>query len=144
MSELFCREATVDDPLGKGRKDITLGIDNRYIEAFQAIYASHDQMQMVAALDGEIMGCMQLSLPPAFRFTARGGDGLKAPALLRNDAVKVWADSMSHGLPSYSKNATADSCNSTPTSPALTPCFSMNRSALKAPTKASNYRSRAL
>lgn len=79
MSELLCREATLDDlphiialladdTLGKGREDITSGVDDRYISAFRAIDDSPDQMQTVAVLDGEVAGCMQLSFLPGLSF----------------------------------------------------------------------------
>jgi ribosomal protein S18 acetylase RimI-like enzyme len=79
MSDLLCREATLDDlpaiialladdKLGKAREDIESGVDDRYINAFQAIDANPDQMQTVAVLDGEVAGCMQLSFLPGLSF----------------------------------------------------------------------------
>ena len=85
MSGLTFRAATADDlpaivalldddAQSKGREDASLPLDPRYIAAFEAISADPNQMQIVAELDGEVVGTMQLSFLPgiAFRGSWRG------------------------------------------------------------------------
>lgn len=60
-----------DDEHSKGREDPSLPLDQRYFAAFEAIAADPNQMQVVAELDGEVVGTMQLSFLPGIAF--RGG-----------------------------------------------------------------------
>lgn len=60
-----------DDEQSKGREDASLPLDQRYIAAFEAIDADPNQMQIVAELDGAVVGTMQLSFLPGIAF--RGG-----------------------------------------------------------------------
>ena len=60
-----------DDELSKGREDASLPLDPRYLASFEAIDADPNQMQVVADLDGEVVGTMQLSFLPGIAF--RGG-----------------------------------------------------------------------
>lgn len=63
-----------DDAQTKGREDPRLPLDQRYIAAFEAIDADPNQLQVVAELDGRLVGTMQLSFLPgiAFRGSWRG------------------------------------------------------------------------
>ena len=85
MSDIIFREATAadlpaivalldDDDLSRGREDASLPLDPRYLAAFEAITADPNQMQIVADLDGKVVGTMQLSFLAgiAFRGSWRG------------------------------------------------------------------------
>ena len=60
-----------DDDLSRGREDASLPLDPRYIAALEAISADPNQMQVVADLDGRVVGTMQLSFLAGIAF--RGG-----------------------------------------------------------------------
>jgi GNAT superfamily N-acetyltransferase len=60
-----------DDEQSKGREDASLPLDPRYLAAFEAIRADPNQRQIVADLDGKLVGTMQLSFLPGIAF--RGG-----------------------------------------------------------------------
>ncbi len=53
-----------DDELGQQREDASLPLNSRYIEAFSAIGADHNQILAVVELNGELAGCLQLTLIP--------------------------------------------------------------------------------
>jgi GNAT superfamily N-acetyltransferase len=53
-----------DDILGKDREDSSTPPNPRYVSALQAIIADPNQMQVVAELNGELVGTMQLSFIP--------------------------------------------------------------------------------
>lgn len=53
-----------DDILGKDREDSRTPPNPRYVSALQAIIADPNQMQVVAELNGELVGTMQLSFIP--------------------------------------------------------------------------------
>ncbi|MCS4243375.1 GNAT superfamily N-acetyltransferase [Rhizobium sp. BIGb0125] len=53
-----------DDILGKDREDNSTPPNPRYVSALQAIIADPNQMQVVAELNGELVGTMQLSFIP--------------------------------------------------------------------------------
>lgn len=53
-----------DDILGKDREDSSTPPNPRYVSALQAIMADPNQIQVVAELDGELVGTMQLSFIP--------------------------------------------------------------------------------
>lgn len=57
-----------DDRLGAVREDASLPLDERYIQAFDAIERDPNQLQAVAELEGHIVGCLQLSFIPGLSF----------------------------------------------------------------------------
>ncbi|MDF1737316.1 MAG: GNAT family N-acetyltransferase [Minwuia sp.] len=57
-----------DDRLGAVREAPGLPLDDRYIQAFDAIESDPNQMQVVAELDGHVVGCLQLSFIPGLSF----------------------------------------------------------------------------
>jgi GNAT superfamily N-acetyltransferase len=58
-----------DDILGKDREDSSTPPNPRYVSALQAIIADPNQMQVVAELNGELVGTMQLSFIPGIART---------------------------------------------------------------------------
>ena len=75
MTELTFRAARIedlpaiiamlaDDILGKDREDNSTPPNPRYVSALQAIIADPNQMQVVAELNDELVGTMQLSFIP--------------------------------------------------------------------------------
>ena len=101
MSGIIFREATAadlpaivalldDDDLSRGREDASLPLDPRYLAAFEAITADPNQMQVVADLDGRVVGTMQLSFLAgiAFRGSWRG----------QIEAVRIARDLRGQGL----------------------------------------------
>ena len=101
MSEVIFREATAadlpaivalldDDELSRGREDASLPLDPRYLAAFEAISADPNQLQIVADLDGRVVGTMQLSFLAgiAFRGSWRG----------QIEAVRIARDLRGQGL----------------------------------------------
>lgn len=58
-----------DDRLGAVREDASLPLDERYIQAFDAIERDPNQLQAVAELEGRVVGCLQLSFIPGLSFT---------------------------------------------------------------------------
>ncbi|GJL88225.1 MAG: acetyltransferase [Minwuia thermotolerans] len=57
-----------DDRLGAVREDASLPLDERYIQAFDAIERDPNQLQAVAELEGHVVGCLQLSFIPGLSF----------------------------------------------------------------------------
>jgi GNAT superfamily N-acetyltransferase len=53
-----------DDVLGQQREDASSPTNQRYVDAFEAILADANQLQVVAILDGEVIGTMQLTFIP--------------------------------------------------------------------------------
>ena len=53
-----------DDVLGQQREDASSPTNPRYVDAFQAILADANQLQLVATLNGEVIGTMQLTFIP--------------------------------------------------------------------------------
>lgn len=53
-----------DDELGKAREDLSKPLAAPYIAAFEAIDASPNELLAVAEIDGEIVGCLQISFMP--------------------------------------------------------------------------------
>lgn len=53
-----------DDDLGKAREDLSEPLAASYVEAFEAIDASPNELLAVAEMDGEIVGCLQISFMP--------------------------------------------------------------------------------
>ena len=79
-----------DDEQSKGREDASLPLDPRYLAAFEAIERDPNQMQIVAELDGAVVGTMQLSFLPGIAF--RGGWRGQI------EAVRVASDLRSRGI----------------------------------------------
>lgn len=101
MSDILFRDATADDlptivalladdELGKAREDASLPLDPRYLAAFEAIAADPNQRQIVADLDGRVVGTMQLSFLPGI--ASRGGWRGQI------EAVRIASDLRSQGL----------------------------------------------
>ena len=57
-----------EDTLGEKREDPSLPLDPGYIAAFETIAANPDQRQIVAELDGKVIGTMQLTFIPGIAF----------------------------------------------------------------------------
>jgi ribosomal protein S18 acetylase RimI-like enzyme len=53
-----------DDALGKAREDPGPPINRAYLEAFAAIQRDENQLFAVAVLEGEVVGCLQLTFIP--------------------------------------------------------------------------------
>ena len=79
-----------DDALSLGREDASLPLDPRYAAALERILADPNQEQVVAELDGRIIGTMQLTFVPgiAFRGAWRG----------IIEAVRIASDLRGQGL----------------------------------------------
>lgn len=101
MSDVIFRTATADDlpaivalldddDLSRGREDASLPLDPRYLAAFEAIEADPNQMQIVAELDGRVVGTMQVSFLPGIAF--RGGWRGQI------EAVRIASDLRGRGL----------------------------------------------
>lgn len=64
-------ELLADDALGKGREAFGDAVDPAYLLAFEAIDRDPNNRLIVADVDGEIVGCMQLTAIPHLTF--KGG-----------------------------------------------------------------------
>ncbi|WP_426413489.1 GNAT family N-acetyltransferase [Bradyrhizobium ganzhouense] len=53
-----------DDALGQQREDASSPTNTKYVDAFQAILADANQLQMVATGNDEVIGTLQLSFIP--------------------------------------------------------------------------------
>jgi GNAT superfamily N-acetyltransferase len=53
-----------DDVLGRQREDASSPTNPKYLDAFQAILADANQLQMVATVNDEVIGTLQLSFIP--------------------------------------------------------------------------------
>ncbi len=53
-----------DDDLGKAREDLSEPLAASYVEAFEAIDASPNELLAVAETNGRIVGCLQISFMP--------------------------------------------------------------------------------
>ncbi|KJC52362.1 GNAT family N-acetyltransferase [Bradyrhizobium sp. LTSP857] len=53
-----------DDALGQQREDASSPINPKYVDAFQAILADANQLQLVATVNDEVIGTLQLSFIP--------------------------------------------------------------------------------
>ena len=80
MMDLSCREATKsdlptlvhmlgDDSLGSTREDLSTPINRKYIEAFNHIESDPNNELIVAMLDEEIVGMVQLTFIPYLTHT---------------------------------------------------------------------------
>ena len=59
-----------DDPIGRGRENLSPQLDNSYREAFAAIERDPNQLLAVAERSGDVIGVLQLSFIPGL--TRRG------------------------------------------------------------------------
>jgi len=75
MGNIAIRQATLsdlpgiiallaDDELGRQREDASVPLNAAYLNAFQTIAADPNQLLMVAAEDGELVGTLQLTFLP--------------------------------------------------------------------------------
>ena len=79
-----------EDTLGEKREDPSLPLDPRYETAFRAIDANADQCQIVAELDGRVVGTMQLTFIPgiAFKGAWRGQiEAVRVASALRGGGI---------------------------------------------------------
>lgn len=58
-----------DDVLGQQREDASSPPNQKYVDAFRAILADPNQLQMVATADDAVIGTMQLSFIPGLART---------------------------------------------------------------------------
>ena len=77
-----------DDMLGAGRETGT--VDPAYLAAFRAIQAEPNCRELVAVLDGRIVGCFQLNLIP--------GLGRKGSWRAQIESVRVAAERRNAGI----------------------------------------------
>ncbi|MBC2777379.1 GNAT family N-acetyltransferase [Parasphingopyxis marina] len=79
-----------DDEHSSGREDPSLPLDPRYAQAFDAIDADPDQLLVIAEIEGQPVGTLQLSFLPgiAFRGAWRG----------HVEAVRVASDRRGEGV----------------------------------------------
>jgi ribosomal protein S18 acetylase RimI-like enzyme len=79
-----------DDILGQQREDATSPPNLRYVDAFQAILTDPNQLQMVATLNDEVIGTLQLTFIPGLARTGawRGQiEGVRIAATHRRSGV---------------------------------------------------------
>lgn len=62
-------ELLADDDIGQTREVVGTPLDGRYLDAFDAIDGDPNQLLAVAARDGEVVGCLQLSFIPGLSRT---------------------------------------------------------------------------
>jgi len=79
-----------DDAIGLSRENAALPLDNRYAAAFDAIERDPHQFLAVAARNGKVVGCLQLSFIP----------GLSRLGMLRGqiESVRIASDERGSGL----------------------------------------------
>ena len=80
----------VDDVLGREREDFSDPIPEYYLDAFREIDADPRQQVVVAELEGELVGTLQLSFLP--HLVLRGGERAQI------EAVRVRADKRGVGV----------------------------------------------
>jgi ribosomal protein S18 acetylase RimI-like enzyme len=79
-----------DDILGQQREDATSPPNPKYVDAFQAILADPNQLQMVATSNSEVIGTLQLTFIPGLSRTGawRGQiEGVRIAASHRGSGV---------------------------------------------------------
>ena len=79
-----------EDTLGEKREDASLPLDPAYGRAFRTIAASADQLQIVAELDGAVVGTMQLTFIPGIAFCGawRGQiEAVRVAGVLRGQGI---------------------------------------------------------
>lgn len=94
----------VDDDLGQHREDPSMPPNQKYCDAFSAIYADPNQFLAVAELDGNIAGCLQLTFIP----------GLSRLGMWRGqiESVRVAADCRGGGIGHKMFEWAIDQCRS--------------------------------
>ncbi|MGI9486597.1 MAG: GNAT family N-acetyltransferase [Geminicoccaceae bacterium] len=88
VSEII--ELLADDALGKGREAFGDAVDPAYLKAFEAIDLDPNNRLIVAEVDSEVVGCMQLTLIPHLTF--KGGirmqiEGVRVKGTFRGRGV---------------------------------------------------------
>ena len=83
-------ELLADDTLGKGREAFGDAVDPAYLKAFEAIDRDPNNRLIVADVDGEVVGCMQLTIIPHLTF--KGGirmqiEGVRVKGAFRSRGV---------------------------------------------------------
>ena len=79
-----------DDPLGSTRETLGAELPSAYGKAFEAIDASPDNMLVVAEVDGQIAGTLQLTYIPGLTYT--GSERAQI------EGVRVSSDHRGHGV----------------------------------------------
>jgi GNAT superfamily N-acetyltransferase len=79
-----------DDVLGREREDLSDPLPDYYFDAFREIAADQRQRLIVAELDGQLVGTLQLSFLP--HLVLRGGERAQI------EAVRVRADKRGAGV----------------------------------------------
>ncbi|MFK8016462.1 MAG: GNAT family N-acetyltransferase [Gammaproteobacteria bacterium] len=79
-----------DDALGRTREDASLPVVQCYVDAFDAIELDPNQSLAVVEMDGQCVGCLQLSFIP----------GLSRLGMWRGqiESVRIAASHRGHGL----------------------------------------------
>ena len=79
-----------DDELGQQREDASLPLNRRYTDAFAAMDADPNQILAIVELNGELAGCLQLTLIP----------GLSRLGMWRGqiESVRIAADCRGEGI----------------------------------------------
>ena len=75
-----------DDALGRTREAFDDGLDPAYRQAFDAIQRTPNNRLIVAELDGEVVGCMQLTTIPHLTF--KGGTRLQIEGVRVKETVR--------------------------------------------------------
>ena len=68
-------ELLADDALGKGREAFGDAVDPAYLKAFEAIDRDPNNRLIVGDVDGDVVGCMQLTVIPHLTF--KGGSRMQ-------------------------------------------------------------------
>jgi GNAT superfamily N-acetyltransferase len=80
----------MDDPLGKLREDLSTPINPAYLAAFEAIERDPNQLLVVADVNGDVVGCLQLSFLPGLSHLGmwRGQiEGVRVASSLRGTGI---------------------------------------------------------
>ncbi|MBT2188172.1 GNAT family N-acetyltransferase [Sphingobium nicotianae] len=94
LKSLIIRDATVadlpaivamlaDDALGSVREDASIPLDEGYLRAFEAIDSDPNQQLVIAALDGAIIGTLQLSFLPGLSYRGAWRGQIEAVRIAR-------------------------------------------------------------
>jgi ribosomal protein S18 acetylase RimI-like enzyme len=83
-------ELLADDRLGAAREDLKAPLNSGYMNAFLAIDGDPNQLLVVAEVNGEVVGCLQLTFIP----------GLSSKGALRGliEGVRVMSERRGHGI----------------------------------------------
>ena len=101
MNQLIFRRATksdleaivamlADDELGSRRENVSMPIDQHYLDAFASINSDPNQFLAIAESENKIAGCLQLTFIP----------GLSRLGMLRGqiESVRISADQRGKGI----------------------------------------------